>query len=90
MVAAGIGGTLFLLGLLLTFRTPVLIGRLLPLAAMAAGSLVLVAGVAAPERAGTVTVMALTVVPMLLAARWLEVRLDRDREAPTSLDEQPR
>ena len=90
MVAAGIGGTLFLLGLLLTFRTPVLIGRLLPLTAMAAGSLVLVAGVAAPERAGTVTVMALTVVPMLLAARWLEVRLDRDREAPTSLDEQPR
>lgn len=90
MVAAGIGGTLFLLGLLLTFQTPVLIGRLLPLTAMAAGSLVLVAGVASPERAGTVTVMALTVVPMLLAARWLEVRLDRDRDAPTSLDEQPR
>ena len=90
MVGVGLGGALFLLGLLLAFRTPVLLGRLLPLSAMAAGSIVLVASAATPGRAFTVTLMALTVVPMLLAARWLERRLDRDQDTPTSLDEQPR
>ncbi len=90
MIGAGVGATLFLVGVVLAFRTSVLVGRLLPLTAMGAGSIVLVASVASPGRAVTVTVMALTVVPMLLAARWLEVRLDRDQDAPTSLDEQPR
>lgn len=85
-----IGAVLFLVGLVLALRTPVLVGRLLPLSAMAAGSLVVVASAAVPGRATTVAVMALTVVPMLLAARWLERRLDQDRDAPTSLDEQPR
>ena len=90
MVGVGLGVALFLLGLLLAFRTPALVGRLLPLSAMATGSIVLVASAATPGRAFTVTLMALTVVPMLLAARWLELRLDRDRDAPTSLDEHPR
>ena len=85
-----IGAVLFLVGLILALRTPVLAGRLLPLSAMAAGSLIVVASAAVPGRATTVVVMAVTVAPMLLAARWLEVRLDRDRDAPTSLDEQPR
>jgi len=85
-----IGAVLFLVGLILALRTPVLVGRLLPLSAMAAGSLIVVASAAVPGRATTVVVMAVTVAPMLLAARWLEVRLDRDRDAPTSLDEQPR
>lgn len=85
-----IGAVLFLVGLILALRTPVLVGRLLPLSAMSAGSLIVVASAAVPGRATTVVVMAVTVAPMLLAARWLEVRLDRDRDAPTSLDEQPR
>ena len=90
MLGAGLGGALFLTGLLLAFRSPALTGRLIPLTVMAAGSITVVASVAVPGRGVTVLLMALTVVPMLLVAWWLERRLDRDRDAPTSLDEQPR
>jgi hypothetical protein len=90
MTGAAIGAALFVLGLAWTFREPRLTGRLWGLGAMALGSLVVVGSSAAPGRLGTTVAMALTVVPMLAAAGWLQRRLERDRAGATSLDEQPR